>query len=206
MTADGLSIKLMQRIPVFRDLNETECRQLAEAFSTRDFAAGETVIEQGKNCQNLWVLLEGVCEVVRMPVRDKLTMPSTALASESASAARSAVSTPEEPLLLAKLEPYSHFGEMSFFHPAPHSAHVIARSPVQLLCMRRGDYDDLIQEGVTAAYKLAYNTLQGLAERLRKMDERFAELATHQECHGNHPPPAHEWNVFRERLFENWSL
>lgn len=200
MTLEQLSIKLMQKIPIFRGLNETECRQLAETITTKEFAGGDFVIEQGKNCQNLWVLLEGTCEVVRQPTGASLADPPTSRgpANDLASNAK--------PLILAKLEPYSHFGEMSFFHPAPHSAHVVARSPVRLLCMARSDYDDLIQEGVTAAYKLAYNSVQGLADRLRKMDERVIEFASHNCQPDDQPPPAHEWSAFREKLFDGWNL
>ena len=80
-------------------------------------------------------------------------------------------------MVLAELEPYSLFGEMSFFSPAPHSANVVAKTPVKLLSIARSDYDDLIRDGVSAAYKLAYNVVESVADRLRRMDEWIAELA-----------------------------
>lgn len=181
MKDGGCSVKLLQKIPIFRGLNETECRQLADIARTQDFAPGELVVRQGKSSQNLWVVHEGKCEVVKHK-------------GESPAA--------RDSLVLAVLEPYSHFGEMSFFSPAPHSASVRAQTSVKLLKIARGDYDDLIDEGIWAAYKLAYNVLESMADRLRRMDEWVSELSSHN-------PPDHkvpEWSTFRDKLFTGWNL
>ncbi len=69
---------------------------------------------------------------------------------------------------------------MSFFSPATHSASVRAKTDVQLLRLARADYDDLIRDGVSAGYKVAYNVLQSMADRLRRMDDWVARLAAHQ--------------------------
>jgi CRP/FNR family transcriptional regulator, cyclic AMP receptor protein len=169
----------LERIPLFRSFNETERRQLADIAQIKHFAPGELVIRQGKSSQNLWVVLEGRCEVVKYPD-----------------------DSPHDSLILAVLEPLSHFGEMSFFSPAPHSANVRAQSAVIALCIDRRDYDDLIRQGIWAAYKLAYNTVQSMADRLRRMDEWVAELARHNPP-GDRVP---EWSSFRDKLFNGWNL
>jgi CRP-like cAMP-binding protein len=91
---------------------------------------------------------------------------------------------------------------MSFFHPAPHSADVRARSPLKLLQITHADYADMIQDGIWAAFKLAYNVVQQLAERLRRMDEWVAELANNPSAAGNVP----EWSRFRSKVFDGWTL
>jgi CRP/FNR family transcriptional regulator, cyclic AMP receptor protein len=112
-----------------------------------------------------------------------------------------------EQLALAVLQPYSIFGEMSFFHKAPHSASVRAQTPVELLCIPRGDYDDLIQDGARGAYKLAFNAVASLAERLRRMDEWVAELSRHQPQAMPMPESRpSEWAHFRDRMFASWNL
>jgi CRP/FNR family transcriptional regulator, cyclic AMP receptor protein len=138
------------------------------------------VLEQGKSSQNLWILLDGKCEVVKDSVQDGS-------------------------LVLAQLEPFNLFGEMSFFSPAPHSANVLAKTKVRLLCISRTDYDDLIHEGVGAAYKLAYNVLENVAKRLRRMDEWVAELTAHNE-HPAMEEKRPEWRQFRDKLFDGWNL
>ncbi len=160
MVAEAISDKVLQDIPIFHDLNATERAQLAEVIRVREYKPGDVILHQGKECRNLWIVVEGKCEVVRHIGTDG--------ANE------------EEPVMLALLEPYSQFGEMSFFHPAPHSADVRAKTRVKLFRITRVDFQDLIDEGVTAAYKLAHTAVQSMAQRLRRMDEWIGELLAHQ--------------------------
>jgi len=185
MIASPVTTSTMRAIELFRGFNESEYRQIAEIAATATFGPGQMVLEQGATCQTLWIVLSGKCEVTRAKPDDPAA----------------------EALVLATLEPYSHFGEMSFFHPAPHSASVRAQTDVQLLRIGRADYDDLIAEGATSAYKLAYNVVGGLAERLRRMDEWLSQLNHHEPVPtaARTQPPA-EWARFRDKLFNGWNL
>lgn len=190
-----VSIDVLRKLPLCRNLNETECRQIAEICRQVSFKPGDCVLKCGDQSQNLWVLLEGHCDVVKP--RD-----------------------PEDPygegLKLNSLEPFAIFGEMSFFHKAPHSANVVAKTPLKLLCIQRRDYDDLIRDGAWGAYKLAFNAVEILAERLRRMSDWVAELtkqpiAAVPPAIALAPQPASEqrvseWGAFRDRLFANWNL
>ncbi len=91
---------------------------------------------------------------------------------------------------------------MSFFHPAPHSADVRARSHLSLWQIAHSDYADMIEEGVWAAYKLAYNVVQQLAERLRRMDQWVSDLANNPQAASNVP----EFSRFRSKMFDGFSL
>ncbi len=176
----SFGMQVLRSIPLFRDLNETECRQIAEVIQIHSFAAGEIVIRQGESSRNLWVVLEGNCEVAKRIAPDD---PDS------------------ECVVLATFGPNNYFGEMSFFHPAPHSADVRAKSNVKLLRISHVDYQDLVAEGVWAAYKLAYNVVQGLAERMRRMDDWVTELMVRQKETGTQA----EWSDFREKLFSGWN-
>jgi CRP-like cAMP-binding protein len=172
----SFGIQVLRSIPLFHELNETECRQIAEVIQMQSFAAGEAVIRQGESSRNLWVMLEGACEVVKRLTPDGPRSNS---------------------IVLATLQPYQYFGEMSFFHPAPHSADVRAKSNVKVLRISHVDYQDLIAEGVWAAYKLAYNVIEELAERLRRMDDWVSELLLRQKADDAQA----EWSDFRNKLF-----
>jgi CRP-like cAMP-binding protein len=173
-------MQVLRSIPLFKGLNETECRQIAEVIQMHSFPAGETVIRQDESSRDLWVLLEGTCEVVKWL-------------------------TPDDPrsesILLATMQPFHHFGEMSFFHAAPHSADVRAKTDVKVLRIAHVDYQDLIAEGVWAAYKLAYNVVEELAERMRRMDDWVTDLMLRQRADGAQA----EWSEFRNKLFGSWS-
>jgi CRP/FNR family transcriptional regulator len=179
-----LNLDMLRRIPLLAGLNESELHQIADNLRLRDFSAGEYVIRQGDQSRDLWIVLEGQCEVVR---RLKPSENNHA---------------PSESLVLAVLEPLAHFGEMSFFHPAPHSADIRARGPLKLIQITHADYADMIQEGIWAAFKLAYNVVQQLAERLRRMDEWVAELANNPQAAANVP----EFSRFRNKLFDGWTV
>ncbi len=88
----------------------------------------------------------------------------------------------------------------------------MAQTAIKLVCIQRGDYDELIRDGAWGAYKLAFNAVAILAERLRRMSDWVAELTRTQPA----PQPlqdvrttdsrASEWSNFRDRLFVNWNL
>ena len=170
------TIQACAQMPAFRGLDDGQCRQLLNIASERAFAPGEVVIEQGGHSEQLWILLEGKCEVVKDSQHDG-------------------------PLVLAQLEPHNVFGEMSFFSPAPHSASVVAKTQVRLLSIARRDYDELLCAGNLAAYKLAYNVVQSLATRLRRMDDWVTDLMLHQKETATQA----EWSDFREKLFSGWN-
>lgn len=180
----GIDSNVLHHIPLFRGLNESGLHQMSEVLHVRQFQPGEFIVRQGAESRDLWVVMEGQCEVVRR------LKPGKAAAGEG------------ETLVLATLAPYTHFGEMSFFHPAPHSADVRARGNVKLLQITHADYADMIEEGILAAYKLSLNVAQALAERLRRMDDWVADLAINPTA-ASHIP---EWSHFRNKLFNGWSL
>jgi CRP/FNR family cyclic AMP-dependent transcriptional regulator len=181
MTTD-IAPSTLSRIPLFRHLNESEMRQVLEVVETRQFAPGDYIIRQGDESRDLWILLEGQCEVLHH--------------------ADTSTGVKQEPIVLARLEAYNHFGEMSFFHAAPHSADVRARSAVKLLQLTHAEFADMINEGVWAAFKLSHNVVQEMAERLRRMNDWVTELANHH----TESPSESEWTRFRSKLFNGMSV
>jgi CRP-like cAMP-binding protein len=171
--------KSLAGVPLFEGLSELEREQIYDVAVKVEYRPGDVILRQGKQSQNLWVVLSGSCEVYREPNGDG-----------------------GKPIVLAEIGENSHFGEMSFFRSAGHSASVRAKSNVTLLRLRRGDFDELIRHDSLAAYKLAYNTIAPLAEHLRRMDERIA--ANVQPA----APQDHvtEWSSFRGKLFDGWNL
>jgi CRP-like cAMP-binding protein len=105
-------------------------------------------------------------------------------------------------VVLATLEPYENFGEISFFHPVPRAADVRAVTAVELISIERTDFEPLVAARSTAAQKLAQNTIGILAERLRRMDSWVSELVAQD----GRPRPTDEWDAFREKLFQTRSL
>jgi len=163
----------LTQLPFCHGMSEDEQRQLLEIAERLQFNKGEKVVTQGELKQNLWIVLEGLCQVTRR--------------TDSGCQVN-----------LADLGPGAHFGEMSFFHTAPNSADVIALSNMELLRIARADFDRLAFENSTVVLKLTQNSIEQMAERLRKMDQWITNLI----CGGeDKQPTASEWTSFRELIF-----
>lgn len=167
-----MSTDSLAKLPIFHGMSEAERDEALAMGKHVEVQAGEHIITQGKLMRNLWFILEGECQVTRR--------------TESGCQ-----------LNLAELGPNSQFGEMSFFHEAPHSADVIALTDTKLVRLSREDYDKLLASGNPIAFKLAMNSLQQLAERLRRTDEWITNLV----CAEDNKPSASEWTSFREIIF-----
>lgn len=166
----------LQSIAMFDGLSDEDIQRLTEVAQFVDFEPGELILHEGGNGQNLWVLLEGKCEVYKHQ-------------HEGAS--------PGNPVLLAEIGPNSHFGELSFFHPALHSADVRAKTPVRVFQLTREAFDALAQAGSCAPYKLAYNAMASVSERLRRMDQWVTRLLGKEQLDTR----VNEWEEFRQKLF-----
>jgi CRP/FNR family transcriptional regulator, cyclic AMP receptor protein len=167
---------VLAELPIFEGMDRDQRRKLADIGSLHQYQRGDLVLEQGESSQQLWVVLSGNCRVLRKPH----TQPGCIVQ-------------------LAELGPQDHFGEMSFFHAAPHSASVEATDAVELLRIDRVEYDRLIEHGDVAAYKLALNCVDELADRLRRMDDWVTDLV----CQQRDERQVSEWTRFREKLFTN---
>ena len=184
MTQMASSFDQLAQMPIFSGLDDEQRRQIVEIASTEEFAPGATVLRQGDSSQNLWIVVEGQCEVTRDG------------------------SAGDGSIVLAELGPFSQFGEMLFFHAAPHSASVKAKSAVTLLRVEKQRFDQLVEEQCWAAYMLAENIIHQLAERLRRMDQWVAELLAEEAPQAAAPAQrvVAEWHSFREKLFDEWTL
>jgi len=176
MTA-AISDGVLAKCALFRGMAPAERQELRTLLECKSYAVGETILAEGESFQFMWIVLKGRCQVVR-----KLKSG--------------------EEIELGVIEASGVFGEMSFFHPAPHSATVRALSDVDVVRFPRDKYELLVRDGSLAAYKLAFNTMGVLIERLRRMDESIAErmernnAAAHKE----------EWMDFQTKLYTGWTF
>lgn len=177
----ALALDMLKRIPLFAGLNDDEFKRLQDVASVATFEPGEYVLEQDQHSQHLWVLLEGRCEVIKTVDQGN---------------------NGQVPTVLAVLSENSNFGEMSFFHDAPHSAAVRAQTRVKLLHLTRACYDELVRSQSSLACKLTVNVVQIIAERLRRMDDWVVELKSQAAKTHSSADLAR----LREQLFDTWQL
>ena len=165
----------LARCPIFLEMSPDECQEVLDLARVETCRAGQTILHEGHLTQMLWIILRGRCEVVK-------------------------TANDGHEQQLGVLERGALFGEMSFFHPAPHPASVRALSRVQLMSVSREKYGQLERSGSKAAYKIAASIARMLADRLRRMDEwtfQFVQLPGVADHHD-------EWREFRTKLYTDW--
>ena len=172
-----LSDNTLAKCSLLRGMNAAERQELQGLLDSKAYAPGATILAEGESFQHIWIVLKGRCQVVKK-----------------------AKSGEDKELWV--LEPGGVFGEMSFFNPAPHSASVRALSQVEVVRLPREKYDQLMRNGSLAAYKLAFNTMGVLIERLRRMDDWIAERLERN----NGPAHKEEWMDFQSKLYTGWTF
>jgi CRP-like cAMP-binding protein len=155
-------------------LSDEGRQQVLDAMVVREFDPGEVILRQGIVTQNVWLLLEGRCEVVKEPPLGELGKAVT----------------------LAELVPYETFGEMTMFMEKPHTASVCASADVKTIKLRRADFERLTADHPATASRLVCNLVNILSERLRRMDDWITELLDEREA----AVVQEQWTELRERL------
>jgi len=168
----------LKDVPLFEGLGEEERQQVLDAMVLRSFAPDEVILRQGIVTQNVWVLIEGQCEIVREP--DLGTLGKT--------------------VQLAEITPFETFGEMTMFSDRPHCTSVWAKTDVKTLKLRKSDFKKLKQRAPEVTCRLACNLVNILSDRLRRMDDWITELLDEHKAAQMHI----QWNELRDRLQETF--
>ncbi len=167
----------LSKCSLFRGMSAHEKAELLALLEARSYEPGASIFAEGESLQYIFVVLRGRCRVSK----------KTAVGDEAE---------------LGIIEPYGIFGEMSFFNPAPHSASIRALTEVEVVRLPRANYDQLLQSGSLAAYKLAFNTMGVLIERVRRMDGALAGRLQRNNASEHHD----EWREFHSKLYTGWSF
>jgi len=142
------NLDLIRRVPLFAMLTPVQAESLAGAVSKRRFKRGEFLVEQGKNCESLFILLAGRARVVVTNARDR-------------------------EVILATMHPGDYVGEMSLIDHEPHSASVEAEVLTDALVLGGAEFSRCLSENATTVAAV----MKGLVQRLRSADRKIESLA-----------------------------
>jgi len=144
-------LQAIQRIPLFRHLTYKEQMAVLAIAYTRNWEAGQIIVEEGQVGDQLFILVRG----------------------------RVAIET--EGTKLAELEPGAHFGEMGLIEHAPRFATVRALTPVSCVVLGRTELLALMRREPVLAVKLLWSLVQALSERLRSSNASVAMRRSRKE-------------------------
>jgi CRP-like cAMP-binding protein len=130
-------------VRVFRNLSNVQAGALASACRELRFQAGDVVFRQNSPEQALFIVLEGIVDIVRTEV--------------------------EEPI--ATIESGEVFGEMGLIEALPRSAGAVCRNPSRLLVLQPEDFDRFVDGDPEAGVLVLRNLAQILSARLRQQHD-----------------------------------
>ncbi len=126
-----------------------EVETLLAAGTRRPFRVDQVVLEQGTPAASLLVVTTGVLHVRRHAEGRQV--------------------------LLGRVEPGGFVGEISLFDPGPTTASVVAATNGELVELTREQLQQLAERHPGVVVNLLVGLLEGMAQRLRRTDERLVE-------------------------------
>ena len=134
-----LHIQMLSQVPLFSGLNKRQLRAIADRLSTRTYTKDETIIEQGKGGQGLFILVNGKADAIR-------TQPEG------------------EDVKVNEFKENDFFGELALLDEGLRTASVIATAEVSCLVLTRWDFKALLN----SEPEMAVTMLEELAKRFRR--------------------------------------
>ena len=151
--------KLLQRVPLFADLNASEMREFVRISHSRTYRPGEVIFFEGEPGVGMYVIRKGEVEI------------------------RKAGGEAGEELVLARLKDGDFFGELALLDDSPRSASAVAATPTELIGIFRPDLLGLLERkprlGIKVLLKLADmigKRLKATNTELQKLRDRLKEV------------------------------
>ena len=117
-------VELIQKVPLFGDMDRKELEDLASWFKERSFSEGEEVVSEGRGGIGFFVIEEG----------------------------HAGVSVHGEER--ASLGPGDHFGEVALIDEGARSATITAKSPLRTYGLTSWEFRPLVEGNASIAWKL----------------------------------------------------
>ena len=139
---------LLQNIPLFSGLPETQLDHLARMAVLRQVPRHKTIVFVGAKTDSLFVIVSGSAKVLNRDIEGR-------------------------EVILSMLETGECFGEMGLIDDSPRSADVVTNEPCELLVISKADFTRALSENVD----LCLNIMKSLVLRLREANHKIESLA-----------------------------
>jgi serine/threonine protein phosphatase PrpC/CRP-like cAMP-binding protein len=168
----NLKLETLHLMPLFRHLTYQELVHVMNSTLVRTYQAGERVIEEGHEGDEMFIVLTGAVRV------------------HTGEAA------------LTRLGPGQQFGEMALIDNAPRTASVVSEGISKLMIMRRRDFFDIVRKDHDVAVKLLWSFMGVLTDRLRTTTRDLAEAREQLVARNTTPSISNELVVLSDSDLE----
>jgi len=141
--------------PFFGGLSEASLERLVAMLAERRFDAGATVVAEGTPGRSMFIVHSGELVVSKIGSSGHI-------------------------IHMSRLEPGDFFGEMTLIEMQNRSATVVAESPTMLYELTAHELYRFYKTDVHAYVLVMQNINRELCRRLRRADNRIAELQMHR--------------------------
>lgn len=136
-------------VALFRGLTSEQTRRLAEIFSLKNLAEGETLVTQGQHSESAIVLLKGELSV---------------MAGNS-----------EEGRTVGTVGAGDCFGETALLNREPHSVSARAKTDIEAATIASAEFQDLLRRRPDIGVIIYRNLAKGLGKKLRDLNAEVAQ-------------------------------
>jgi len=130
----GAPVEVLQRVPLFADLNKSEAQQVARLFKERRFAEGETVVQEGSGGAAFYIIVSGEA-VVSIGGKKRSTLKAN-----------------------------DYFGEIALIDEGPRMATITASTELDCYGVTFWDFRPLVEANGVIGWKLLQRMAQMLRE------------------------------------------
>ena len=156
-------IKKLSKSSLFAYLTEAELENIVRVVSSREFAKGSIIFNEGEVGEELYIV-EGGMVAISKGVKGNLEQ------------------------VLAHMGPGEYFGEMALLEMIPRTATASAEEDTTRMVIGKKDLFDLMENEPKAAAKIMFNLLRTFTNRLQATNEQLRETVRWGlEATGFHP-------------------
>lgn len=147
----------LQNIPLLKGLREAELTDFLKILTLIKYLPDETVFDERKGGNQLYIILQGKVEISRKTQEDKKQV-------------------------LTILNSPEFFGALSFMDGKPHSATAKAQVETELAQLQWEEFNDFLQKNPSASYKILHVIANSIAKIVRQMDQQYIDIIRLSYC------------------------
>ena len=154
----------LKQVDIFYQFTPTQLEMIANLCQERTYAKGDTIVEEGANSKELYLISKGEVEI--------LVNPALVGGPE----------TPNGAVTIATLRRGQSFGEIALVDEGLRSATVLAtQKETRMLVISRDKLVMLCETYPQLGYRLMYNLAADLAMKIRNTDLRIRETLLYKK-------------------------
>ncbi len=134
------NMEYLAKIPLFAGLSDRQMKKVSNRFITREYAAGDYIVTQGKGGAGMFTIISGAAEAVIESVDGEKTVVNTFGATD-------------------------FFGEIALLDDGPRTASVIATKNTTCMILSREDFIAIMKNDADMGVVIA----EEIAKRLRRV-------------------------------------